>query len=100
VSRFCVTHVVDALLGTTTGDMATKLKQAMADGNIESVLHEMDSAPKERTSAGSGGGSVSHRFLCSLEGAALAQQTDGKGLPIRLEEILERRRERVRNVKL
>jgi hypothetical protein len=71
----------------------------MANGSIEAVLHELEFAPKDRTGVGTGSGpadSVSHRFLRSLEGAILSQQTDSKGLPLRLEEILQARRDRVR----
>jgi hypothetical protein len=70
----------------------------MADGDIKAVLHEMEFAPKERIGVGSGshgmGGAVSLRFLRLLESGG--HKTDGRGLPMKLEEIIERRRHRVR----
>ena len=71
----------------------------MSDGDLEAVLHEMEFSPKERIAVGSGVGNAdaaSLRFLRFLESAG--QTTDGRGLPIKLEQVMERQRIRVRLV--
>ncbi len=68
----------------------------MSDGDITMVLREMEFSPKERINVRSGRGgpnsAVSLGYLNMLGGVS---QTDGRGLPIKLDDIIERRRNRV-----
>ena len=84
------------LTGNMTGKRAYELKEARRLGDLSAVWHEIDYAPKERSfiGAGVGGGrSTVLRFVVGREGAFSG--TDGRGIPIRLDDVLEQRRARV-----
>ena len=83
--------------GTTTGTFASDLKEARRLADLSAVWRELDYAPKERAVVGAGvggGGSAALRFMRSM--GAAASGTDGRGIPLKLDTIMEQRRARVR----